>query len=223
MVPYPGGPGDADHDVPLDPAASVALIRAQRARVAAATDVDARLLFGVWGAAWLVGFGALYAVAGDDPLLRWRAAAGIVFATLIAAAIAVTAVHVARRTAGVLGTSATQGAMYGWAWFAGFAAIGSLGYALARVGATESVYTVTMTVVPALVVGVLYMAGGAIWQDRTQFVLGSWVVVVTIAAAAVGPPHMLAVMALAGGGGMLAGAFADGVRMRRDLTRPAAP
>ena len=221
MAAYPGEPDDADG--PLDLAASAALIQVQRARVAAATDVDARLLFGVWGAAWLVGFGALYAVAGDDPLLRWRAAAAGVFAAVIVAAIAVTAVHVARRTAGVLGTSATQGAMFGWAWFAGFATIGALGYALARVGAGQAVFTVTMTIVPALIVGALYMAGGAIWQDRTQFALGSWVVVVTVASAVVGPPHMLAVMALAGGGGMLAGAFAVGVRSRRDPTRPAAP
>ena len=138
-------------------------------------------------------------------------------------AIVVTAVHIARRTAGVRGTSATQGAMYGWAWFTGFATIGALGHALERAGASDAVLTVTMTIVPALVVGVLYMAGGAIWQDRTQFTLGSWVVVVTIASAVVGPPHMLAVMALAGGGGMLAAAFADGVRLRRHATRSGAP
>ena len=37
----------------------------------------------------------------------------------------------------------------------------------------------------------------------------------TIAAAFVGMPSMLAVMALAGGGGMLVGAVAAGVRRRR--------
>jgi len=47
---------DEDHSItdaggdeaPLGLAASAALIEAQRARVAAATDVDARLVFGVW-------------------------------------------------------------------------------------------------------------------------------------------------------------------------------
>jgi len=216
MVRHPDGP--PDEDPPLDPAASAALIEAQRERLAAATDVDGRLLFGVWGVAWLVGFAALYTVAGDEPLLGWPpAAAGTLFAALMLGAIVVTTVHIARRTAGVRGTSATQGAMYGWAWFGGFATISGLNFALARAGAGEAVFTVTMTIVPALLVGVLYMAGAAIWQDRTQFALGVWILAVTIAAAVAGTPHMLAVMAVAGGGGMLAGALADAVRRRKDL------
>ncbi len=204
-----------DDEPPLDLAASAALIEEQRAKVAAATDVDGRLLFGVWGAAWLLGFGALYTVAGDRPLLDWSpTAAGLVFAGLLVAAMVVTAVHIARRTAGVHGTSSTQGAMYGWAWFLGFVGVFALPAALGRAGADEVVVQVTMTLVPPLLVGVLYMAGAAIWRDRTQFVLGAWILAVTIVASFVGTPGMLAVMALAGGGGMLAGALADAVRRR---------
>jgi hypothetical protein len=204
-----------DDDPPLDPAASAALIAEQRAKVAAATDVDGRLLFGAWGLAWLLGFGALYTVAGDTPLLGWSpTAAGVVFAGLLVAAMVVTAVHVARRTSGVHGTSAVQGAMYGWAWFLGFVAVFALPSGLTRAGADVVVVQVAMTLVPPLLVGVLYMAGAAIWQDRTQLALGAWILLVTIAASLVGTPAMLAVMALAGGGGMLVGALADGVRRR---------
>jgi hypothetical protein len=204
-----------DDEPPLDPATSAALIAAQQARVAAETDVDGRLLLGVWGLAWLIGFGALYTVAGDPPLLDWSpAAAGIVFAGLLLSAMVITAVHIARRTAGVHGTSAVQGAMYGWAWFLGFVGVFALPAALGRAGADEVAVQVTMTLVPPLLVGVLYMAGAAIWRDRTQFVLGAWILAVTIVASFVGTPGMLAVMALAGGGGMLAGALADAVRRR---------
>ncbi|GAA2720927.1 hypothetical protein [Cellulomonas aerilata] len=204
-----------DDDPPLDPAGSAALIAAQRARVAAETDVDGRLLFGVWGAAWLLGFGALWAVAGDRPALGWSpAAAGVLFAGLLVAAMVVTSVHVARRTSGVHGTSSLQGAMYGWAWFLGFVAVFALASGLTRAGAGAGVVQVAMTLVPPLLVGVLYMAGAAIWRDRAQFALGAWILVVTIVASFVGTPGMLAVMSLAGGGGMLAAAVAEAVRRR---------
>jgi hypothetical protein len=211
-----------DDDEPLDPAASAALIAAQRARVLEATDVDARLLFGVWGVAWLLGFGALYAVAGDRPLIDWPPqAAGGLFGGLLLAAGLITAVHIGRRTSGVHGDSAAQGAMYGWAWFLGFAGVFALAGALVRAGAEPVVVETAMTIASPIVVGVLYIAGAAMWRDRAQFALGVWILVVTIGAAAVGMPWMLAVMAIAGGGGMLVGAVADGVRRRRSAGRPA--
>lgn len=205
-----------DDDPPLDPAASAALIAAQRARVLGATDVDGRLLFGVWGVAWLLGFGVMYGVAGDRPPLDWYpTVAGGVFAGLLVTAGVVTAVHIARRTAGVHGDSAVQGAMYGWSWALGFAGVFTLSAALARAGAEPVVIETAMTIAAPIVVGVLYMAGAAIWQDRTQFALGAWILVVTVAAGIVGMPHMLAVMSLAGGGGMLVGAVAVAARRRR--------
>jgi hypothetical protein len=205
-----------DDDAPLDPAASAAIVAAQRARVAQETDVDGRLLFGAWGVAWLLGFGAMYAVAGERPLLDWPPeAAGAVFGGLLVTAAVITAVHIGRRTSGVHGDSAAQGAMYGWSWFLGFAGVFALSATLVDAGADPVVVETAMTVASPLVVGVLYMAGAAIWRDRTQFALGVWIVVVTIGAAFVGMPWMLAVMALAGGGGMLAGAVAAGMRRRR--------
>src|SRR3712207_9091265 len=65
-----------------------------------------RLLWGAWGTAWVLGFGALYSSAGETPLLGWPGStAGVTFAVLLMAAAVVTAVHVARRTAGVHGRS----------------------------------------------------------------------------------------------------------------------
>jgi len=212
-----------DDDAPLDPAASAALIAAQQARVAAETVVDGRLLFGAWGTAWLLGFGALWSAVGEPPLLRWPGSvAGPVFAALLVTAMAVTVVHVARRTAGVRGTSAVQGAMYGWAWFSGFVAVFALATALVRAGADDGVIRVAMTLVPALLVGALYMTGGAIWQDRTFFALGAWIVLVTVVAAFAGVPGMFAVMAVAGGGGMLVAALTEHARRHRRPVEPAA-
>lgn len=224
VVPAPASPRDATQaddgtspdEAPLDPGASAVLIAEQRARVAEATDVDGRLLFGLWGLAWLIGFGALYAVSGDRPLVDAEPGGAVaLFTVILLAAMVVTAVHVGRRTSGIHGDSAVQGAMYGWSWFLGFGGMFALASALAGAGAEPEVIQTAMTIGPPVLVGVLYMAGAAIWQDRTQFALGAWILVVTMVAAFVGLPGMLAVMALAGGGGMLAGAVAVGMRRRR--------
>lgn len=202
-------------EAPLDLAASAALIESQRARVAAETDVDARLLFAVWGVAWLIGFGALYAAAIDPPLGAVRAGvAGGLFGALLVAAMVITAVHIARQSRGVSGVSARAGAMYGWGWGLSFVGVGALGSALASAGASGEVMQLVMTVVPALLVGALYMVGAALVCSRSQFALGAWITVVTIVGAVVGAPGLLAVMSVAGGGGMLVAAGAEHARRR---------
>lgn len=205
--------GLPDDDAP-DPVSAHALIAEQRARVEAATDVDARLLFGAWGAAWLVGFTALWLAFREEPVLETGTGLAVLAVALTAAAV-VTAVHLARRSSGVRGGSAVQGAMYGWAWFLSFLGVFALGAGLDRAGGSFLLVAHVQTVVSALLVAALYMAGGALWGDRTQFVLGAWIAVVTTVAAVIGPPHTLLVMALAGGGGMLVAALADQLRRAR--------
>lgn len=202
-----------DDEAPLDLAASAALIDHQRERVTSSIDVDPRVLFGTWGVAWLIGFGLLWAVALDEPLVGLTAGTAlIVFMALLVAAIVVTMVHIARRTGGVRGASVQQGAMYGWSWSLSFMGVGALGYALNRLDVDGPTTATVMTVVAPIVVGALYMAGGAMWRDVAQFALGAWICVVTIVAALVGYPHMLLVMSLAGGGGMLVAGAAEAAR-----------
>lgn len=202
-----------DDEAPLDLAASAALIDRQRERVTSAIDVDPRVLFGIWGTAWLVGFGLLWAVALDEPLIDLATSVAlVVFMALLVAAVVVTMVHIGRRTGGVRGASVQQGAMYGWSWTLAFAGVAALGYALNRLDVDGPTTATVMTVVPALVVGALYMAGGAMWRDTAQFALGAWICAVTVAAAIVGHPHMLLVMSLAGGGGMLAAGLVEAIR-----------
>ena len=207
-------------DAPLDLAATAALIAEQRARVAAATDVDARILFGAWGLAWLIGYGLVWDAALDSPRLGLaQDHAGLTFGGLVMAGLVVTAVHLTRRSAGVRGTSATQGAMYGWAWGLSFAGLFALSSALGRAGVGNEAIMLAATIVTPLIVGALYMAGAAIWGYPTQFALGAWISVVTIVAAVVGMPHMLLVMSLAGGGGMLVTAGVDAALRRRSSNR----
>lgn len=219
MTSEPTGPVDAaaaaDDEI-LDPRAGAALIAEQRARVEAATAVDGRVLFGAWGLAWSVGF-----------LLQWLAWPGApriglpyggalaIFTGLLLAAGVVTAVHLARCSAGVRGTSASQGAMYGWAWFLSFCGVGALGAWLGTSGVSDEVMAVGMTGSSTLLVGALYMAGGAMLNERTQFALGAWICVTTAAGLLTGPPTLLVVIAVAGGGGMLLAALVEHVRRLR--------
>lgn len=211
----------ADDDAPLDPALGAAIVAEQRALVRERTDVDARLIFGAWGVAWVVGFG-LMGLEATGALELPRAATGAVFGLLLVAAGVLTAVHIGVRSAGLRGTSSVQGAMYGWAWALGFAGVTTLGVTLAREGVDPEVMATVMTIASTTLVAGLYMAGGAVWNDRVQFTLGAWIGITTIVATVIGYPAMQLVMAVAGGGGMLVAALVDHLRRRRLRARRAA-
>ena len=58
-------------------------------------------------------------------------------------------------------------------------------------------------VLASFIVGLIYTAGDAAWDDRHQFALGVWLTLVAGAAAVVGTPAHHLVLAIAGGGGFL--------------------
>jgi hypothetical protein len=220
MQAQPGGvdpvdPLDAGADAASDPAAMAALVAAQRAHVVRSTNPDARLLYGVWGMVWLVGFGLLWLSAGSGAPglpLGWAYA---ILGALLAVGLVVTVVHLTRRGAGLTGTSRAQRRMFGWTWGLSFAVVTALNTSLGMRGASDDVMAVVTSVVPALLVGALYMAGGALWGDSVQFGLGAWICLAAGAGALSGPDLIHLVMAVAGGGGLLVGALVYHVRVTR--------
>lgn len=197
---------DADGATP-GPAESLAIIDAQRALVRDRAEPDGRLLFGLWGVAWVIGYSALFWTAKDAVGQRPAAWAFTVFAACLGIAVVVTIVHVLLRTRGVRGISARSGMMYGWSWTIGFVGIVAINNGLMRAGAGTEVLDLAWNALPCLFVGVMYLAGGALWQEWTVFVLGVWIILVAGAATVVGLPTTYLVMATAGGGGMLVGAL----------------
>lgn len=194
---------------PLDPAALLATVQAQQARVGAAFDVDPRLVYGVWGVAQLVGFGLIGASwrVDREPLLPIPPAAAVLaYVGCIVAAVVVTVVHTTRATRGLRGQSAVQGAMYGWAWFLGFLCMSFVIGGLVNAGLSYVAYMLLWPALTGMVVGLMYLAGGALWRDRVQYGLGAWVLVTSTVGTLAGVPGNYAVMALAGGGGFLAAA-----------------
>lgn len=203
-----GGPGSAPEPVDaLDPAAMLALVEGERARVERAVEPDVRLVYAVWGTAWLVGFLVFWAAATGRGPLPLEAAGAVLAAGLVLAAVATTA-HIGRRMRGVRGVSSRTGAMYGWSWFLGFATLTAVMAGASRQGLPAETGALLWPVLAGLVVGTLYLAGGALWHDWVQFGLGAWVLVASSLGALVGYPSVHLVMALCGGGGFLLAAVA---------------
>jgi hypothetical protein len=63
--------------------------------------------------------------------------------------------------------------------------------------------------------GAMHMAGGAIWNDRNLFLLGAWTSVVNIAGILAGSGWQSLILAVLGGGGMIAVGTVQWLRLRR--------
>ena len=81
-----------------------------------------------------------------------------------------------------------------------------------RAGVSRDIIGLLRSAGAGLVVGLLYLAGGALWQDRVQYGLGLWILLASRAGALVGTPGIYLVMSLAGGGGFLLAAASHSLR-----------
>jgi hypothetical protein len=191
------------------PEAMLSLLESEQARTAQALDPDPRVIYASWGAAWLVGFLLMWSAArGGRPLDLEMGQAGVLFAACLLGAIVTTVFHVVRRVAGVRGVSSRVGAMYGWAWFLSFSCLTVVMTGVRHAGAPDTTIGLLWSVLSGLLVGALYLAGGALWQDWVQYGLGAWILVASAAGALAGYPGVYLTMAVCGGGGfLLAAAF----------------
>lgn len=207
---------DTSIDGDLAAAESLALIEAQKRRVERQIEPDVRLLYGVWGLALLIGEAAFFfATWANSPIAIPEPVAGVTLFVFLASAMVITAVHTARRVAGVRGSSSRQGMFYGWSWMVGFVCLGAIISGVARTGVDDRGIGLLWAAGSGLVIGLLYMAGGAMWLDRTQFALGVWFAVVSAVGAVAGLPWIYLVLSLAGGGGLLVVAATVAARSRR--------
>lgn len=208
------GEGDAGGSA-ADAAQMLEMLDAERDRAIRALVPDPRLLYGVWGMAWLVGFVALWFATGDTggPDVPTPLAATL-FGACQVGAVALTIVHIARRSAGVRGHSSRIGAMYGWAWGLAFLTLFAVMSGAYEAGISKDLASTLWPVLSGLIVGTLYLAGGAIWNDMLQYRLGVVILLASAGGALAGYPAVYLVMGLGGGGGFLAAATYYAVRRR---------
>lgn len=88
--------------------------------------------------------------------------------------------------------------MYGWSWALGFGALSAINMGLIRMGLTHDQIAMLWPASSLLIVGVLYLAGGALWRDRFQFGLGVWILFADAVSVFAGIPANYVVLAVSG-------------------------
>ncbi|NDR54786.1 hypothetical protein [Actinomyces sp. 565] len=215
----PAAPPPADNTSHFNAAEALAAIREQQYTYRRRIEVRSAPLYTAWGLAWLIGYGVCGLSVGGDYAL----APGpfLVFMGCLVAAAVFTCVYIARRSRGLRGRSTWVGTLYGLAWAGGmilaFATSSRVGAFLSELGTAQATNmgAILSNALPCLVVGVLFLAGAAIWEETSLAVTGSWVLVTTLAATIVGGHALWAIMALAGGGGLVAAGITTALLGRR--------
>ena len=205
-------------DEPLQsPDEALALIREQQRSVEREQLGGVPWILGVWAVAWGLGFLALWSgYDGGNPWFQLPLPlAGSIFGALLVAAIVTSAVVGARIGRGVRGDSAFSGAIYGVSWVVGSAAVFVTGIALSRAGADGALLSLYYPAAYALVAGLIYLMGAALWRSLDQLVLGVIIAVVGAVAPLFGAPTNNLVMAVLGGGAFLVAAIVMRVSLSR--------
>lgn len=201
---------DAD-DAPLDPAAAFALSQAQTKRVALDESGPISLILASWAVAWGVGFLLVWAAAPGSPVPVPALFANITFAVLTVAGIVVSTIAGARMNSGVRGSAAFSGTVYGLSWPLAMIGVFVIGNGLFKAGLPAEAAWVYFPAMYGFVVGVLYIAGAAIWQEKSQLIIGVGMLVISAGASLLGYPVNLLAMAVLAGGGMGVAAVIIGV------------
>jgi hypothetical protein len=202
-------PGPAEHPTAAD---ALAAIDAAQHRTARSLRPSPLGMFLPWGLGYLVGFGGVWlAIRGVLP-------DGVVPALLVVAAVVPalsTGITLGRSNRGLAGPSRRIRTLFGWTWLLGFAALCAINLRLTALGVPGPTLSLIWSGSALLVVGLLYLAGGALWNHVPQYVLGVWTLATAVATVFVGYPSNFLVLALAGGGGFVVLGVWMHVRERR--------
>jgi hypothetical protein len=181
---------------------ALALLDEQRRETAASLFPSPAPILAAWGCAYLVGFGALWLTAGHrGGFATWGTTAILAGLGVLASAVAVA--RMARIGRGVEGPSRRSAVMFSWCWPATLAGVFAFDLGLSRHGVSGTALSLLWPGSFLLVVAVLFLAAGVLFYDRAQFGLGLWSLAVAAASTFAGRPGNFAVLALAGGGGLL--------------------
>ncbi|MFE6925552.1 ABC transporter permease [Nocardia sp. NPDC057663] len=169
--------------------------------------LDNRPSYLSFGMAWLLGHGAYALSHGDDPLVRLPSAVPsvLLIAGLLIAMI-ITSIVTMRAQRGVTGKDAVVGNLLAVSWLIGFGALFFVITALSSALAQDDLKMLLWPTGSGLIVGLLYLAGGAAYRDVLQYALGAWLALTSSAALFLDGASPYWVLAIAGGGSYLVAA-----------------
>ena len=158
-------------------------------------------ILAAWGCVYLAGFSAFWLSVHTNVLATWVAV--LILGGLGCLAVVVSVARMTRLGRGVQGPSRSSAIMYSWCWPASLVGVLALDLGLTRHGLPEATLSLLWSGSFLLVVAVLFLCGGVLFGDRTQFGLGVWSLAVAAASTFAGWPGNYVVLALAGGGGLI--------------------
>lgn len=177
-------------DETTDPREMLRLMEATRRRTAQHLTRRYTLLLVLWAFAWALGFGALYVTdgVGAHPLLP-QPTGWIVFGVAIVAAVLISmAVGIGASRDGIRGRSQLQGMLYGFSWTISMFAAWLFLSGLQRAGLPDPLAQLAYPGLYVFLVGVLYLAGGAVFRTVPMYLLGVGLILTTIVATFLGAP-----------------------------------
>lgn len=178
-----------------------------------------RMLYTIWGVAYLIGYLPLALSADDEAVLDlplWFALGTLFVAIVIGIVLSI--VVSARHSRGLRGENARKGMLYGLSWWFSFLGVAGIANQLGDLGVDGPEVGVVINGVAMMIVAAMFMAGGVIWLDTTQFVVGVCISVTTVVALFLGLPAYYWIMAFGVGGLLLAVATVGHTRLSRAFT-----
>ncbi|SEQ75655.1 ABC transporter permease [Lentzea albida] len=179
---------------------------------AASTEVDNRAAYLGFAFAYVFGHGAsALSRSGAVALPAWLPVALLATGLLAGTAFAMTASLRAQKTASEARRRAEK--LVGTAWITGFAALALAVTGLSKVFDQPELQTVLWPAGSAIVVGLIYIAEGAVRGIALHYNLGTWLALVAAAALFVPGAGVFGVLAVLGGGAYLVAAFLESRRL----------
>ncbi|MFS8101431.1 ABC transporter permease [Lentzea alba] len=179
---------------------------------ALATEVDNGAAYLGFAFAYVFGHGAaLLARSGAVALPGWLPIALLGGGLVVGTILAMSASLRAQRGASEARRRAEK--LVGTAWVTGFVALALAITGLSTVFDKPELQTVLWPAGSTIVVGLIYIAEGAVRANALHYNLGTWLALVAAASLFVPAPGFFGVLAVLGGGAYLAAAFLERRRL----------
>lgn len=193
-------------DAPASAEEMLALMRDQRRATRVRIARRFTVLLVVWAVAWFVGYGALWSGEniGGNPAFRIPdGLAWAIFGTLIVAAIVWSIITGILAGRDFRGGSRLSGMLYGWSWSVSMTGAGIFTVGLQRVGMSDELAAVLYPGLFGILVGLLYLTGGALERSPAMFSLGGVMIALVVVATFLGTPTHYLLYATAGPAAMV--------------------
>lgn len=209
---------ELEQETGMDPEAAGFILAEAGEQARHELEINYGLLLIVWGLTVLIAYGALWLmVRGQHPYRGLTKTGGLIWPVLFVVGLlsAVIRLGVVGRAVTGVGHAGRQWAIFFAALPIGSAALFVEAAALSHAGASPQVVDVLVAAAPMVSMGLVLCASSAVRLDYSMLVLGVWLLAVAVGGTWASPTTILAVYALAGGGGfLLAGAIQPWLRRR---------